>query len=145
MECWSIGYRNIPILPITPLLHYSNTPSLHLSTELSQKPEIILKKQPDIVDTVFQHGDALHAHAEGEAGNFFRIVADEFENRRIDHAGAEDFQPAGPFADMAPLTFGTRARTLTKEAMNINFSARFGEWEKTRPEPHSSLLVKNLL
>ena len=79
---------------------------------MAQKPEIILKEQPDIVDAIFQHGDTLHAHAKGKAGNFLRIIADELKNRRIDHAGAENFEPAAGFADPAGLSrlFARRRR-----------------------------------
>lgn len=128
----------------------NNTPSLQYSiipfrlAELPQKPQIILKEQPNVVDTVLQHGDALDAHAKGEPGKLFGIITDEFEYRRIDHAGAQDFQPAAGFADAAALTVAQRAAAAANDALDIDLGAGLGEWKKTRPETHSSIAIENL-
>ena len=72
--------------------HYSTTPLKHFFLpELSQKSQIILKKQSDIVNPILQHRDSLYPHAESESRKFLRIVADKMEHLGIDHAGAEDF------------------------------------------------------
>ena len=94
MERWSTGL--MLLLPITPILH-----SL---AKLVQESQVVLKKQANIVDAVFEHRDALNAHTEGEAGNVLRIVADKSENCRVDHAGTENLQPTGGFANPAGLT-----------------------------------------
>src|SRR5262249_43023031 len=71
--------------------------------ELLQEAQVVLVEQPDVLDAPFEERDALDAHAEGEAGVALRVVADGFEQRRMDHAAAEDLDPAGP------LTHGTSA------------------------------------
>ncbi len=69
--------------------------------------------------------------------NFFGIVADEFENRRIDHARAEDFQPAAGFTNPAALAVAQRAATAADDALDIDLGARLGEGKETRPETHA--------
>ena len=41
--------------------------------KLIQKPHIIFIEQTDVVDLVFEHGDALNSHSESEAGIFFAV------------------------------------------------------------------------
>src|ERR1700688_1137317 len=68
------------------------------SPKLLQKPHVSLKKQLQIIQPILQHRYAVHAHAEGKAGNFLGIVAvvlHELEDVRIDHAAAEDLNPSG--------------------------------------------------
>ncbi len=64
----------------------------------------------DVGDAVEHHGDALDTHAEGEAGDLFGVVGvvrgvelaaffgDGGEDGGVDHAAAEDLDPAGVFA-----------------------------------------------
>src|SRR5580658_1572178 len=68
------------------------------SRELSQEAHIVLKENLNVVDLVFQHGEAVDAHAEGEAADFFGVVVDEAVDGGIDHACTEEFDPAGAFA-----------------------------------------------
>src|SRR5262245_10754536 len=67
-------------------------------SELAQEAEIVLEEQPDLGDAVARHGDALEAHAEGEAGDFFRVVAHGPEHVGMDHAGSQQLAPARPGA-----------------------------------------------
>lgn len=90
------------------------------------------------MDAVLEHGDALDAHAKREAGPFFRIVVDAREHRRVDHARAQNFQPAG--LRTHPASFAA-----THDALNVHFRARAGERKKTGPEPHGRAFSKNLL
>ena len=69
--------------------------------------------------------------------NFLRIIADESEHCRIDHAGAENFQPAGSFTNAASLTGLHRAAATANYALDIDLRARFGKGEKTRSETHA--------
>ena len=64
---------------------------------------IVFGEQPDVVDAIAEHGEALDAHAPGVAGVDFRVDAAVFENFGMDHAGADDFKPAGVFAEAAAL------------------------------------------
>src|SRR5207247_9906590 len=63
----------------------------------------------DVVDAVADHRHALGAEAEGEAGVDARVVADAGEDIRVDHAGAEDLEPAGLLAKPAAFAAADRA------------------------------------
>jgi hypothetical protein len=77
--------------------------------ELLQKSHIPGVELADVSDTVLHHGNPLHAHAEGEAADFFRVIAGlvpsrESEDRGIDHAAAQQLDPAGLLALAAAST-----------------------------------------
>ena len=76
--------------------------------ELLEEAQVVLVEQPDVVDAVLQHRDALDAHAEREAGDLLRVVADRFEHGRMHHAAAEDLEPAGLLADAAAAAAAAR-------------------------------------
>jgi len=66
-------------------------------SKLLQESHIALEKQLNIIHPVLQNRESVNAHAESEAGDFFRVVAIvlyEFEDIRINHAAAQDFNPA---------------------------------------------------
>nr|AOO54644.1 phenylalanyl-tRNA synthetase subunit alpha [uncultured bacterium] len=65
-----------------------------ISVELLQKLHVVLKEQTQIVHAVTQHGQTLHAHAEGEADVFFAVDADMLKHVRMHHAATADLQPA---------------------------------------------------
>src|SRR5438105_9489423 len=84
----------------------------------------------DIVNAVLQHGNAVHAHAEGEAADLVRIVAigfNEAEDIRINHAAAEELDPSAGFAEPAILGRAEFASAATFEAGNLHVRARFSE------------------
>jgi len=107
--------------------------------ELFEKTQIIIEENADIIDLVFQQGDALHPHAKGIAAVEIGIIIDETEDGWIDHTGSGDFEPSALFAETAALA-------LAENAGKVIFSARFGEGEKAGPEPDANLFViENLL
>src|SRR6266849_460666 len=59
------------------------------SWKLTQETHVVLKKYLDVVNAVFQHGQAIDAHAEREAADFFRVVVHEAVDGGIHHARAE--------------------------------------------------------
>src|SRR6185436_6091714 len=93
--------------------------------ELLEEAEVVLVEQPDVVHAILEHRDALDAGAEREAGVALRVVADGFEYRRMNHAAAEDLQPAGVLADGAAVA----AATL---AADVHLGARFGIGKEAR-------------
>src|SRR5579885_1395710 len=97
-----------------------------LRLELAQETQIVSREEADLADAVFEHGDTLHAHAEGETAIAFGIIADFAQQLRMDHARAENFQPAGVFAE-------TTSLAIAENAANINFGARLCEWEVAAP------------
>src|SRR5690348_3073632 len=104
------------------------------SWELAEEADVVLKKNLNVVDLVFEHGEAVDAHAECEAADFFGVVVDEAVDGRIDHAGAEKLDPAGAFALGAGSSTGGIAAAAAKDAGNVEFNARLGEREITWPE-----------
>src|ERR1700740_594994 len=69
--------------------------------KLLQKPHVPLEEELNVIHAVLQKRDAVGANAEGEARYLLRVVAivlHEFEYVGIDHAAAQDFDPAGSFA-----------------------------------------------
>ena len=78
-----------------------------------EEADVVGEEVADVVDAVFEHGDALGAHAEGETAEDGGVVAAVLEDDGMDHAGAEDFEPAGVLADAA--TFG-----LTEDAAGVD-------------------------
>lgn len=131
MECWNNELK--PTIPKFAL------------TELSQKSQVVLKKQPDIVDPILQHGDSLYTHAESESRDFLRIVADKTKHLGIDHTGAKNFQPARRFANPAGLPFRNRSLAATNQTLDVDLSARFGERKETGPKSHPGILAEDLL
>src|SRR5688572_16781987 len=138
LEYWSFGLGKSR--PHPPILHLSR----FRSAKLVQKSQVVLKKQANIVDAVFQHGDAFDAHAEREAGYLLGIVADELEHRRIDHAGAEDFQPARRLAYPAALTGLARTAAAADHALNVDLRAGLGKREEARTESDGELAAEDL-
>ena len=69
--------------------------------KLLQELQVVLEEQPQVVDAVFQHGDALHAHAESETRVFLRVNAAGDEDIGVAHATAEDFNPTRVLTDVA--------------------------------------------
>ena len=64
------------------------TSDQRLLSKLLQKPYIALKKQLNIIHTVFQNRNPLHAHAKGESRNLTGIVIHKAVHIGIDHAAA---------------------------------------------------------
>src|SRR4051794_31417664 len=103
------------------------------SSELPQEADIALEHGAKIRDLIQEHRDALDSHAEGEAGQIPRAaaVAGHFEKPAMDHAGAQDLEPARAFADFA----AARALALAEKAAHIDLSARLDEGEIAGTKP----------
>src|SRR5579859_1179064 len=98
------------------------------SCELLQEAHVTLVEQLDVVNFIHTHGNALHAHAEGEAADLGRVVAValyEFEDVRVNHAAAEQLDPSALLADAA-------AFAPALEATDGNIGAGFGEGKERR-------------
>src|SRR6516225_10281236 len=104
--------------------------------KLLQEPHVPLEEQLNVVYTVLQNRDAVGSHAEGEAGDYPRVVAvvlDELEDVGVDHAAAQDLDPAGGLAGAAGFGAALSA-SAADEATHHHLGARFGEGEKRRAE-----------
>src|SRR5579864_6549289 len=122
-----------------------------VSSKLFQESDVALKEQLQIIHAINQHGYAVHAHAEGEAGNFLRVIAivlHELKNVRIDHAAAQNLDPARLLARAARLFFRSTATLSTSpadEAGDEHLRAGLGEGKKRRPEAGLRVRTKQCL
>src|SRR3990172_5769426 len=71
--------------------------------ELAEEAQVVLEEEPDIVDAVLEHGDALDAHAEGPARHLLGVIAHIAEHVGMHHARAQDLDPPILLADAAAL------------------------------------------
>ena len=96
-------------------------------SKLFQEPYIVFIQNPNVVYIIAEKRSAFDTHAECIAGIFLRIISNRLKHMRMNHAGAENFQPAGMFANAASFA-------SANEAGNIHLCAWFCEWEETWTE-----------
>src|SRR5260370_7725118 len=72
-----------------------------MSRELSQEAQVVLEEQPEVVDPVLEHRDALDPHAERPPGDLLGVVADVPQHLRMHHPRAQDLDPAALLAQPA--------------------------------------------
>src|SRR5882762_4435696 len=113
--------------------------------KLAQEAYIVLEKDLDVIDAVLEHGQAIHAHAEGEAADLFCIVIHEAVNGGVDHARAEEFDPAGALALAAGCAGGSRAAASAKNTGHVEFHRRFRERKIAGAETRFHALAEELL
>src|SRR5207342_2247106 len=87
-----------------------------------------LEQLPEIGDAVFQHRDAIDAHAPGKALIDIGIDAARAQHVRVHHAAAENLQPV--------LAFAETNLALVAPALDVDLERGLGEREERRPEPH---------
>src|SRR5579863_1778508 len=95
--------------------------------KLAQKAHVVLEQHGQLTDAVLHHGKAVHAHAEGKSRKPFRIVIHEAVDGGVDHARAEQLDPARMFADAA-------AASATHVARGVHFCGWLCEREEARPQ-----------
>src|SRR5436190_23538241 len=86
---------------------------------------------------MLEQRDSLDPQPEGEALDPLRVVAglgDEAAHVRVDHAGAEDLDPADPLAQRVARAVVERARAAAVEARDVDLDARLGEREEAGAE-----------
>src|ERR1017187_4230623 len=111
-----------PTNPVCPLRFI-----LTASRKLTQEPHVVLEIKLQIVDVVFELRQALDAQAEGKTREPFRVVVHEAIDGRVDHARAEELNPARLLADVASLAAAEHAR-------RVHLDRRLGEREIARPQ-----------
>src|ERR1039458_1200379 len=70
----------------------------NLLSKLIQKPHVPRIKRSNLADPVLHHRNALHAHAEGEAGDLLGVVGGLFfrcegKDGRVHHPEAQQLNP----------------------------------------------------
>src|SRR5579875_1367023 len=116
-----------------------------MASELLQEANVVVVEQAQVGDAVLEHGDALDAHAEGEALHPVGVVAvvlDVGEHVGIDHPGTEDLDPRRALAQRAALAIGGDAAGAV-EARNVGLDAGLGEGEEVRSQAHLALLAED--
>ena len=83
---------------------------------------------------VLQARNALDAHAEGEAGIHLRVDAGHAQDVRVDHAAAQDLEPARALAHAATLAVVQMTRAAAHAAADVGLGGRLGEREEVRAE-----------
>src|SRR5512139_1097616 len=102
--------------------------------ELLEEAEIVLEEQPQVVDAIAQHGEALDAEAEGKADESLGVDVDVPEDVGVHHAASQHLQPPGVRADAA-------AFAATHHAADVHYGRRFGERKERRPEAHRQIVA----
>src|SRR5437588_12607439 len=104
--------------------------------KLFQKSHIPLKKQLNVIDAVLQNRDAVDAHAKSKPADLRRVVAvvlHELEDVRVNHATAENLDPASGLAGTARFT-ASSTTAATNETADHHLGARLGEREERGPK-----------
>lgn len=72
--------------------------------ELAQESKIILIKTANVVDPVLDHSQALDTHSKCPTAIDIWVIADIAKNIWVNHARAEDLDPASLLANAAALS-----------------------------------------
>src|ERR1700716_2783980 len=103
-----------------------------LEAVMGEPAHVAFEQLPQIGDAVFQHRDAVDAHAPGKALVGVGIDAAGAQHIRMHHAAAENLQPV--------LAFAETDFALVAPALDIDFERRLGERKKRRPESHVDVI-----
>jgi hypothetical protein len=66
--------------------------------QLAEEADVVLEKDLNLIDAVFQHGQAIDTDGEGKAADFLAIVVDEAIDGGVHHACAKELDPARTLA-----------------------------------------------
>src|SRR6202795_4570169 len=95
---------------------------------MGEPAHIAIEQLPEVGHAVFQHRDAVDAHAPGKALVDIGIDTAGAQYIRMHHAAAENLQPV--------LAFAEADFTLVAPTLDIDLERRLGERKKRRPESH---------
>jgi hypothetical protein len=105
---------------------------------LSQKANIILGIEAEVIDAVFELTDAFDTHAKGKARILAAVDIEVVEHFGMDHAAAQDFDPAGMFANAA-------TDSAADAAVDVHFCTGFCEREIGRAETDADIFSEHFL
>src|SRR5579862_1640281 len=106
--------------------------------KLFQKPDIVLRVQSQIVNTVFELAKPFYSHAECKTCVCIAVNAKVLKHFRMNHSAAENFYPACMFANVA-------TNAATNSAIDIHFGAWFRKWEVGRAKTNFYVNAKHFL
>src|SRR5258708_18858919 len=101
--------------------------------KLLQEPYIAVEEQLNIIHAVLQNRNAFHTHAKRKARNLRGIVVDESVDIRVNHAAAEQLDPAAGFAIAAGSAVANASATA-EDAADLYIGTGFSERKKRRIE-----------
>ena len=90
--------------------------------KLTQEPKVVFKKQADVVDPVFEHGDSFDSHTQGISGVSAAVDTAQIEHIRVYHSATENLHPSRMLAEATTLA-------AADVAGNVHFGTGLGEWE----------------
>ena len=105
--------------------------------KLTQEPKVVFKKQADVVDPVFEHGDSFDSHTQGISGVSAAVDTAQIEHIRVYHSATENLYPSGMFTDVTTLA-------ATDVTCDIHLGARLCEREIRRPQADLRIGSKHL-
>src|SRR4029079_11354716 len=103
-----------------------------LEAVMIEPAHVALEQLPEIGDAVFQHRDAVEAHAPGKALVNIRIGAAGAQHVRMHHAAAENLEPV--------LALAETDLALVAAALDVDLKRGLGEREERRPESHVDVI-----
>src|ERR1700682_661435 len=103
-----------------------------LEAVMVEPAHVVLEQLPQVGHAVFQHRDAVDAHAPGKTLVDVGIDAAGAQHVRMHHAAAENLQPV--------LAFAEANLALVAPALDIDLERRLGERKERRPESHVDVI-----
>src|SRR5690242_4832586 len=91
----------------------------HHASELTQESHVILHEQPNVINPILPHRDALDAKTKRPACVFFRVDLARGQHIRVHHPTSAKFDPAFFILEI-----------------DIHFGTRLSERKEAGPKPH---------
>src|SRR5882757_7378058 len=99
---------------------------------MAEPAHVAVEKLAQIGHAVFQHRDAVDAHAPGKALIDIGIDAAGAQHVRVHHAATENLEPI--------LAFAETDFALVAPALDVDLERGLGEREERRPEAHVDVI-----
>src|SRR5712691_11495236 len=112
----------------------SSSAQIRGSNKLTQKSQVAVVEQAQIVDAVAKHGQPVGPHAEGEAHVFFAVQAAGLQHVGMHLAASGYLEPPAVAADAA-------AGSATEHATHVHFRRGFGKREERRAKARAQPFV----
>ncbi len=87
--------------PVKPIINKFRLLNLVCGDEFVEEAAVVFAEEAEVFNLIFEVGDSLDTHAEGEAGVFFGVDTAGVEHGRIYHAAAKNLNPSCAFAERA--------------------------------------------
>ena len=92
------------------------------ASELFQETDIVLIQQTHVINLILKQRNTLKANAKSKSGIPVRVNAAHLQHMGMDHAAAQDLNPAGASAETSALSAAFKARY-------VHLGTRLREWE----------------